>query len=308
LIAWSISPFFFTGVARKVGPLSLNLLRLAFAFAALIVLELSLRALGHASPLPSPAAWAWLCGSGIVGLVIGDAFLYRAFVLTGPERTSQIQTLAPAATAAIAWFALREILSAPQLAGMGLILAGVLMATTSAARAAKGPGAAGPATGEPGAGEPEGGHSAGQLARGAWAAVWSALFQGIGTVMARQAFLGRPDLDPVLATAIRVGAGTLGLWAYARAKGPLRPMLGNWSERRTLILLLTGTVFGPVGGMLCYIAALKFAAAGLVTTITFMSPLLIIPTGARLYGTRVSAGAWCGTALSLAGVVFLGLG
>jgi drug/metabolite transporter (DMT)-like permease len=60
--------------------------------------------------------------------------------------------------------------------------------------------------------------------------------------------------------------------------------------------------------MLCYIAALKSAPAGIVTTITFMAPLLIIPIGARLYGTRIGWAAAAGTGLSLAGVALLGMG
>jgi drug/metabolite transporter (DMT)-like permease len=72
--------------------------------------------------------------------------------------------------------------------------------------------------------------------------------------------------------------------------------------------LLAGVVFGPTLGMLCYIAALKSAPAGIVTTITFMAPLLIIPIGARLYRTRIGWAALAGTLLSLAGVILLGLG
>jgi drug/metabolite transporter (DMT)-like permease len=242
---------------------------------------------------------ACLVGSGFIGLSVGDAFLYRAFVSIGPERTSQIQTLAPASTAALAFLALGEILSHRQLAGMALILAGVLTATTSAARAAR-------RAGRPAASAPAE-RPAAAYGHGTWAAIWSALFQGLGTVLAREAFLSQSDLDPVLATGMRLGAGAAGLWAYARTRGPWRPVLGSWTEKRTLRVLLGGTVFGPTLGMLCYISALKSAPAGIVTTVTFMAPLLIIPIGARLYGTRIGWAAWAGTAFSLAGVVLLGL-
>lgn len=298
LVCWSISPFFFTAAGRRIGPLATNVLRLTMATFALLALALARGLLGFPIALPHLASVAWLAGSGVIGLTIGDAFLYRAFVSIGPERTSQIQTLAPASTAALAFLALGEILSHRQLAGMALILAGVLTATTSAARAARRAKAilvSSPA-------KPSGG-----FGHAAWAAIWSALFQGLGTVMAREGFLSQADLDPVQATAIRLGAGAIGLWAYARMRGPLRPALGNWAEKHTLRLLLGGVVFGPTLGMLCYISALKSAPAGIVTTITFMAPLLIIPIGARVYGTRIGWAAWGGTALSLAGVVLLGV-
>jgi drug/metabolite transporter (DMT)-like permease len=240
-----------------------------------------------------------MMASGVIGLTIGDAFLYRAFVSVGPERTSQIQVLAPAATAFLAWLALGEILSGRQLAGMALILGGVLAATTYAAAAAR------RRTTRPA-------EAAGFLPRGlgsgVWAALWSALFQGLGTALARKAFLSQPDLDPIFATSIRIGSGTLAIWAYASTRVPLRAGLGAWTEPRTFRILCLGVAFGPFLGMLCYVSALKSAPAGIVTTITFMTPLLIIPIGARLNGTRVGKAALAGTAVSLAGVALLGLG
>lgn len=314
LILWSLSPFFFTGTGKRIGPFATNLLRLLFAFLALCAFCALRPVVGFHAPPPSLAAALWLAASGVIGLTIGDAFLYQAFVTVGPERTSQIQTLAPAATAAIAWIALREFLSPLQMLGMALILGGVLIATTSAARSAHSAGsAAGDGTAAPGetgsgASSAGSGRAPARLLSGAWAAIWSALFQAIGTVLARKGFQAQADLDPILATTIRIGAGTIALWAYARWKGPLRPALGHWTEPRTWRLMAAGVLFGPLVGMVCYVAALKFAPAGIVTTITFMAPLLIIPIGAKLYGTRITMAALCGTALSLGGVVLLGLG
>ncbi len=326
LVLWSLSPFFFTHTGRKVGPFSTNLLRLALAFIFLLALAALRIAFGAHSPLPHslthsllhslphPAAWFWLAASGVLGLAIGDAFLYEAFVTVGPERTSQIQTLAPAATAAVAWLVLKEYLTIGQSAGMALILAGVFLATTSAARRKTALLAAeGRAEGVSLPVEATGKVAPSSKVRnplwtGTMAAIWSALFQGLGTVLARQAFLGQADLDPITATTIRIGAGAVVLWVYARMQGPLGPTLGGWTDRKVLRLLLAGTAFGPVMGMICYVSALKYAPAGIVTTVTFMAPLLIIPIGAKLYGTRITTGAVCGTALSLAGVVLLGLG
>jgi drug/metabolite transporter (DMT)-like permease len=321
LVLWSISPFFFTNTGKRIGPFPTNLLRLSLALGLLIGLLAIRAALGASAAAPHLAAWLWLTASGALGLAIGDAFLYQGFVTLGPEKTSQIQTMAPAVTAVIAWIFLKEFLSWGQAAGMALILAGVFIATTSAARRktavlvaeAHAEGAALPMEAPPV--KTGSTPSASTSARpgsppwtGTMAAIWSALFQGMGTVLARQAFLGQPDLDPLGATTIRIGAGAAALWCYAGLKGPLRPTLGAWTDPKVFRLLLAGTVFGPVSGMICYISALKYAPAGIVTTVTFMAPLLIIPIGARLYGTRITVAAMWGTALSVAGVALLGLG
>ena len=316
LVCWSISPFFFTNMGKRVGPFTTNLLRLSLAFAVLAVLVAACALAGIDMALPRPASWFWLIASGSLGLAIGDAFLYQAFVTLGPERTSQVQTLAPAATAAVAWLFLKEYLTLVQTAGMGLILAGVFLATTSAARRktallaseARAEGAILDMQAPASPSLPQPGRTGKALWAGMTAAVWSALFQGVGTVMARQAFLGQANLNPLMATAIRIGSGAAALWIYARASGPLGPVLGAWREPKVLRLLLVGTFFGPLVGMVCYLAALKYAPAGVVTTITFMAPLLIIPIGAKVYGTRVTPGAIVGTLLSVAGVALLGLG
>src|SRR5687768_10286793 len=122
LVWWSISPFFFTNMGKSVGPFTTNMLRLSLAFVVLIVLTAACALAGIDMAFPRPATWFWLIASGALGLAIGDAFLYQAFVSLGPERTSQVQTLAPAATAAVAWFFLKEYLTLGQSAGMGLIL------------------------------------------------------------------------------------------------------------------------------------------------------------------------------------------
>jgi drug/metabolite transporter (DMT)-like permease len=322
LVCWSISPFFFTNMGKRVGPFTTNTLRLSLAFTVLAFLVAACALAGIDMALPRPATWFWLVASGSLGLAVGDAFLYQAFVTLGPERTSQVQTLAPAATAAVAWLFLKEYLTLGQSAGMGLILAGVFLATTSAARRkmalltleARSEGAildvAEPAPPSPSLSLslPQTSKAGNPPWTGMMAAIWSALFQGVGTVMARQAFLGQADLHPLVATAIRIGSGAAVLWIYARVRGPLGPVLGAWRAPEVLRLLLAGTLFGPLAGMLCYLGSLKYAPAGVVTTITFMAPLLIIPIGAGLYGTRITAAAIWGTLLSVAGVTLLGLG
>ncbi len=305
LVFWSISPFCFAGTGRRIGPFATNLFRLGLGTFVLIGITAIRNRLVGGFAYPGGLTWFWLSTSGVVGLVVGDFFLYRALATIGPGKTSQIQILAPAATAAIAWALLRETMTFPQLAGMALILAGVSIATWDSARRTdiRNKTGAGGASITSRIQKP-----AGYLLTGAWAAVWSALFQGLQTVLAREAFLSQPDLDPFLATTIRVGCAGVVAWTVARAWGPWGPALAGARQPKVLRLLLLGTACGPVAGMICYVGALKFAPAGVVTTITFMNPLIVIPLGAWYYGTRIGGPAIAGTAVSLAGVLLLGFG
>ena len=58
--------------------------------------------------------------------------------------------------------------------------------------------------------------------------------------------------------------------------------------------------------MTCYIGAMKYQPAGVVVTITFMTPLLVMPLGAWYYGTRISLRMVTGAVAALAGIALLG--
>lgn len=299
LVFWSLTPFFFAATGRLIGPFATNLLRLSIAAPVMIAasgVALALQAGGDGiAGLPGLRGVAILALSGVLGLALGDLLLYRSLFRVGPERSSLLMTLAPAAAAAVAWFALRETLTPVQLGGMTLILGGVLVAVWK-------PGAAGAAAAGQGTGRHHG------FWYGASAGIAAAACQALSSVMARQVFLEQPDLSPLYATTVRIAAVSLALLIFAVLRGVgLAASLAALRKPRVLPRLLAGTISGPILGMTCYIAAMKFQPAGVVVTITFMTPLLVMPLGAWRYGTRVSPRTLAGALAALAGVALLGL-
>ena len=82
--------------------------------------------LGSLLPISAdPKRWFWLGLSGIIGLVIGDAFLFQAFVWIGPRLSMLMLSLAPVIAALVAWVFLGETLSAAQIIGILLVLFGI---------------------------------------------------------------------------------------------------------------------------------------------------------------------------------------
>lgn len=287
LVFWSLTPFFFAATGRVIGPFATNLLRLSMAAPTMLAVSLAAFPFLGAAGLPGPGAFVVLVLSGVIGLGLGDLLLYRSLFRTGPERSSLFMTLAPAGAAAAAWFALDEILTPSQLGGMALILGGVTAAVW-----------------KPGGPTPDG--------RGFWygasAGLGAAACQAIGSVMARQAFLEQPGLSPLYATTLRIAAAAAALLAMARAQGRLGSGFAGLRLPRVRARLMAGTLSGPVLGMTCYVAAMKYQPAGVVATVTFMTPLLVMPLGAWRYGTRIGLRTAAGAAAAVAGVVLLGLG
>ena len=64
----------------------------------------------------------------IVGLALGDSALFKAFALIGPRRGMMAMVTAPVFTVVVAWLALDERLGPLALAGIVVVIAGVLLA------------------------------------------------------------------------------------------------------------------------------------------------------------------------------------
>jgi drug/metabolite transporter (DMT)-like permease len=78
-ILFAMTALIFTRTSRMVGSQATNRMRLTFALIYLVILNFIL----FGEPLPFSAErsrWLWLGVSGIIGLSLGDAFLFQALV------------------------------------------------------------------------------------------------------------------------------------------------------------------------------------------------------------------------------------
>ena len=104
---FAMTALIFTSTGRSVGSQITNRMRLTFALLYLIVLNLIL----FREPLPfsaEPSRWLWLRLSGIMGLSLGDAFLFQSFVSVGARLGTLLLSLAPIFGSIIAWVFFRE--------------------------------------------------------------------------------------------------------------------------------------------------------------------------------------------------------
>ena len=93
-IFWTFTALAFESAGKKIGSLTVNLLRLFMAFFFLGIFTWFSRG----DFFPSGASyhnWIWLSLSGFVGFVLGDLFLFRAYVVVGARISMLIMSLAP---------------------------------------------------------------------------------------------------------------------------------------------------------------------------------------------------------------------
>jgi len=106
---WTFTVVGFESAGKRVGSLPVNIIRLAFGF---ILLGITLTFInGSFLPLHiSSEAWFWLSLSGFVGLVIGDLFLFQAFIDVGGRISLLIYSSTPIISAILGLLFFDEIL------------------------------------------------------------------------------------------------------------------------------------------------------------------------------------------------------
>lgn len=291
-LCWTVSAVSFQAASTRIGSMVVNWLRLVLALAFLTLLGLLLH--GRLLPDASPSAWAWLALSGLVGFVVGDLALFRAFVVIGARLSMLIMCLAPPLTAVFGRVFLGEQLSASQVAGMALTVGGV--AWTLLERSPAGP--------PPDPSTPPGARR--RLSARAWGvalAVVGAIGQAGGLVLSK---VGMADLaDPFAATQIRVLAGIAGFSALFFVARWWPRVVAARRDLRTLGITTVGSFFGPFLGVSLSLLAVHRTQAGVAAALMSVVPVLMIPVAFIAFRERVTVRSVVGTLLAVAGVIVL---
>ena len=281
---WSACAVAFTAAARKAGSQAVNFARLPLGVVCLVAAHWVL--LGTPWPEASVETQAWLAASGLVGLTVGDGFLFWAYTLIGPRRALLMMAMAPVFTVLTAWVGLGEHLGPRALSGIAVILAGVALATQGR---------------DPGAGTFSHLPPA-RLRLGLAAGLAAGACQGVGATLAKA---GMAHLDPLGATVLRMAWATVGMTAAAAVLGRLREWVTAWRHRESAAPLLAGVVLGPFLGVWASLAAFKLAPTGVAMALAATVPITILPFARFYHGDRMSRLALVGTVVAVAGGVLL---
>jgi len=134
--------------------------------------------------------------------------------------------------------------------------------------------------------------------------VWALLSAGFAALTAIFAKVGVSEINPDMATFVRtiVVVVALGLLLAGTGQFEARTEL---PPRTLLFLLLSGLATGA--SWLCYFRALKLGDAARVAPVDKLSIVLVALFGVLFLDERLSALAWGGVALIVAGVLLITL-
>ncbi|MEW5988114.1 MAG: DMT family transporter, partial [Chloroflexota bacterium] len=128
-VCWSLTAVFFSYSGRQIGSDAVNRTRLLLALAFISLTHWLLQ--GTPFPLHVETfRWGWLALSSILGLVIGDAALFEAYVLVGPRLGTLMMATVPVISALLAWLFLGERVSGQEFIGILVTIGGIAWVVT----------------------------------------------------------------------------------------------------------------------------------------------------------------------------------
>ena len=280
---WGLTAIFFSYSGRLVGSQVVNRSRLLFAM--LFIMATHLILLGTLFPINAePYRWGWLALSSILGLVLGDTFLFRAYVLVGPRLSMLMMSTVPILSALLAWLFLGELLNRNEIAGIVVTVGAIAWVAT----------------------ERRTDQTVVENKRywsGIFMAFLGAFGQAAGLITAKIGMDG--DFPTISATAIRIFVALVILWAIAGLSRELIPTIRHWRNRKAFRAIIAGTIVGPFLGIWFSLIAVQLAPVGVAATLMALTPVILIPLGYFFYNERVSRRGVLGTALAFAGVALI---
>ncbi|MDP6745153.1 MAG: DMT family transporter [SAR324 cluster bacterium] len=280
---WALSGLISISAIHKLGPLAFNRVRMSLVFLLLAGISF-LTGAWREFPLGTIQT---LMISGLFGIFLGDTALFGALQRLGPSRTSVIFALNAPMTVIMGWFILEEHLPWLTLLGCGVVTVGVLIAIL----------------GRRNSNEPQSMDSTqGRLRYGIALGLLAAFGQAAGSIIARP--IMAEGVDPVTASAIRVGISALCLLCVGFIPNPLFSPKTPYTMKLIGIIMISGFLAMGIG-MTLLLYALALGDAGVVTTLSATTPVLILPMLWVSSGNPPPLMAWVGAVVTLSGIVLI---
>lgn len=281
---WALSSLFFSFSGKQIGSSSLNRIRLTFAFFFLLITH----TLVYGNPIPINASaeqWAWLGLSSIIGLVVGDLFLFQSFIMVGPRLGMLVMSISPVVSAVFAWIFLGEILSVLQISGIILTISGIALVILDHSNSPH------PIYGD----------------RHKWVGilfgVGAAIGQAVGLIFAKK---GLPEEFPALSgVVIRVLVAFLAVWITAIFTKQFTKSFKQIKQfPKAFQSAIVGAMVGPFLGVWLSLIAVQFTKIGIASTLMALTPIFHLPIG-RILKEKITKQAIIGTFIAVIGVAII---
>jgi drug/metabolite transporter (DMT)-like permease len=282
-VCWSLTAVFFSYSGRKIGSDVVNRSRLIFALIFLAIMHVILE--GSLFPQDvEPFRWWWLGVSGILGLVLGDTFLFRAYVMVGPRLSMLMMSSVPIFSVLFGWLLFGETISSLEMVGILLAVGGIGWVVT----------------------EKQLGMTIVEnkaYKAGLFFALLGALGQVANLVTAKFGLVG--GYPTISATMIRLFVAVIVLWGIAALRRQVMYTFRQWRNKEAFPAMLAGSFTGPFLGIWLSLIAVSLTRLGIASTLMALPPVILIPVEYFIFKRPVSNRGIIGTLVTFVGVMLL---
>lgn len=272
------SSILYNKLGKKTGSDILAYMRMVIAMPIMCIYALLVE--GFAISCADLNSIVSLTISGIIGFFITDLFMFRAYVDWGARETMVVMCLAPVLSGIFAFLFFNESLSTKQLIGSLCSVLGIVIMVL---------------------GDKENGKA--KLTKGAIYAFLAALLQSVADMYAKSALISMPWAT---SSALRAVGGLFAWIIFGFIKRKTFFENADTVKEPTFLLILIITVLiGTVTGTTVAMGALKFAPAGIVTSLKQISPIFILPYETFVLKKKLTIFAVVGTIVSVFGVFLI---
>ena len=292
--SWTATALLSEFGSKRLGNLTLNVLRMALALLFSVVL-FGVVTGNILPPGASAEACGWMLLSGLVGYVIGDFCLFQCYIIIGSRYGQLFMTLAPLSAALMAWVTLGQQMTLMSILAMLVTLFGISISVL-------------------GRGE----HHKVSLKlplNGVLFAIGAAVCQGVGLVLSKigmdyyEPTASMPEwLVPFSANFYRCVAGIIGFTLLLYYRDGMAPLREAMHDKKGLSVAMATTIFGPFVGVGFSLMAVQYTAAGIASTLMAMTPIIIILPAYWLFHEKITWKAVLGALISVIGVSLFFLG
>ena len=274
-LSWTVASLFGHRPAVTLGSLHFNRIRMVVSAVLLCVMML----LTNNSWFLPEVFWMPILGSALVGVVIGDFFLFVAMRRLGPRRTGILFAANAPLAAMLGWLFLSEPLSLFKILAILIGFCGICLAIIFGKRR-------------------DFLHVWETVTQPLWIGVGAGFIAALG--QAAGVLILRPVMeaggDPMMAALIRVSAAACFFWLiWPFSKPQIVP--GVYRDFKLWFFIAANSFFGLSFGVYLLLKALETGHIADVTILSSFGPVMILPFVWYQTRMRPAWGAWVGAGL-----------